>query len=146
MSGASTATAEIASAGARRKRFSASVAAGAIGAGAIALLATRNPNVPGSYGACPFRAATGWDCPFCGGLRGTYSLLHGDVLTALDHNVLLPLYLAVGLAIAVSVVWRGSAASLNVFSSRQWWALAAAIIVFGVLRNLPMFPYLGSGA
>jgi|tagenome__1003787_1003787.scaffolds.fasta_scaffold18674160_2 hypothetical protein len=145
MSRAHIAITDIASS-ARWRRVSTSVAVGTLGVGAIALLASRNPNVPGSYGVCPFRAATGWDCPFCGGLRGTYSLLHGDVLTALDHNVLLPLYLAVGLALAVSVVWRGSAASLNVLSSRQWWALAAAIIAFGVLRNLPMFPYLGSGA
>ena len=54
------------------------------------MLAVRNPNVSGSYGVCPFKAVTGWDCPFCGGLRGTYALIHGDVATALDRNVLLP--------------------------------------------------------
>jgi hypothetical protein len=145
MSGASTINASPSS-DTWRRRVPAALAVGAVGAGAVALLATRNPNVPGSYGVCPFKALTGWDCPFCGGLRGTYSLLHGDVLTALDHNLLLPLYLAIGVAVAVSVVWRGGTLAAGRLTARHWWVLAGVIVAFGVVRNLPMFPYLGSGA
>ncbi len=29
------------------------------------------------------------DCPACGGMSGTYSLLHRDVASAIDHNALL---------------------------------------------------------
>jgi hypothetical protein len=89
---------------------------------------------------------TGLDCPFCGGLRGTHDLLHGNVAAALDHNLLLPVFLGV-LAFVV-------AAASNERASRwfaQWrtgrgrvvaWVLLAVVLVFFVVRNLPWFPYL----
>ena len=77
------------------------------GAATVGLLWARDPNAAGSYGYCPLRALTGLDCPFCGGLRGTYALMHGDVAAALDHNVMLPLYLGAALALGIRVFWRG---------------------------------------
>ena len=38
---------------------------------------------------CPFRAVTGWDCPGCGGLRASWSLIHGDTRAAWDENALI---------------------------------------------------------
>src|SRR5512147_2498651 len=75
--------------------------------GALGVVAVRDPNQAGSYGFCPLHALTGLDCPFCGGLRGTHALLHGDVSTALDHNLLLPLYLGVLVAVGV-MAFRGT--------------------------------------
>jgi Protein of unknown function (DUF2752) len=37
---------------------------------------------------CPFRAVTGWNCPFCGGTRMGDALLHGDIGAAFAHNPL----------------------------------------------------------
>ncbi len=120
----------------------------------LGLLSVRNPNVAGSYGACPFKAVTGWDCPFCGGLRGTYALIHGDIPTALDHNVLLPLLLGGGV-VGLVTWWRrgghreraGSAANRNWVSSRAvLLTLAVVLITFWVVRNIPAFSYLASQA
>jgi hypothetical protein len=121
----------------------------------LAVLSVRNPNVAGSYGACPFRAVTGWDCPFCGGLRGTYALIHGDVATALDHNVLLPLLLGGGV-VGLVAWWRrggnreraGAAANWPnwVYSRAVLLTLAAVLATFWVVRNIPAFSYLASPA
>jgi len=121
---------------------------GGLGVAGLGLLAVRNPNVSGSYGYCPFKAITGWDCPFCGGLRGTYALVHGDVATALDHNVLLPLMLA-GL---VGVGWRWSRGTPVRWSGTsrtgRLWVVAAVVVlaVFWLARNLPALGYLRSSA
>ena len=49
---------------------------------------------------CWSKALFGIDCPLCGGLRATNSLMRGDWLAAADHNVLV----AVGLPI-LAVLW-----------------------------------------
>jgi hypothetical protein len=96
---------------------------------------------------CPFRAFTGLDCPLCGATRATFALLHGDVVTALDHNALyvaaLPL---VGLLVALWLV-RGTVPA-RVRSAPVLWAVVVLAAAFGVVRNLPFdaFSILGSGA
>jgi len=128
------------------------------GAATLGLLWARDPNSAGNYGFCPLRAMTGLDCPFCGGLRGTYALMHGDVATALDHNLLLPLFLGVAMALAIRA-WaraggssgggeRTNAPTRSVAGApvALWWALVAVTAVFFVVRNLPWFPYLDSAA
>lgn len=126
------------------------------GVATVGLLALRDPNTAGSYGFCPLLALTGLDCPFCGGLRGTYALLHGDVATAVDHNALLPFWLGIALALAVSAVVRAGRADQRgtvATAGRRpiilrpvtlWWTLGAVMAVFFVVRNLPWFPYLDS--
>lgn len=128
------------------------------GAAAVGLLALRDPNTAGSYGFCPLRALTGLDCPFCGGLRGTNALLHGDVATAIDHNALLPLFLGVALVLAVSAVLGagrdGQRGTTTITAGLPrairptvlWWTLGVITVVFFVVRNLPWFPYLDSVA
>ena len=121
----------------------------------VGLLSVRNPNVTGSYGACPFKAVTGWDCPFCGGLRGTYALIHGDVPTALDHNVLLPLLLG-AVVVALVAWWQRSGHGQGARAAAAWtyWVSSRAVLLtsavvltsFWVIRNLPAFPYLDSAA
>lgn len=89
---------------------------------------------------CVFYEATGWYCPGCGSGRAAHSLLHGRFALAWACNPLvilaLPLLLA-GLAneLARSARgrplwrWRAPAALLL--------AVAAALVLFAVLRNLP---------
>lgn len=121
-------------------------AAWAVGGVASAgLLLARDPNVPGAYGFCPLQAVTGLDCPLCGGLRGTHALLHGDVGAALDFNVLLPVFLVAGGALAVGAARRRPLAASR-GARLMWVTVVVAAVVFGVLRNLPWFPWLSSTA
>ena len=110
----------------------------------------RDPNQSGSYGYCPLHSLTGLDCPFCGGLRGTSALLHGDIATALDHNLLLPVYLGVLVVVGV-VAFRGSGFGRlgdlgNGRGRLVMWGLVAITLAFFVIRNLPWFPYLDARA
>jgi hypothetical protein len=133
----------------RLPRASAPVSAPVLAAGAAlvgcALVYVRDPNVPGSYGYCPFRALTGWDCPFCGSLRGYHALLHGHVGTALDYNVVT--IAALPLVMWFWVLWWRRAARGD--TSLPWRTDVAVIVfavllVFWVVRNLPGVPYLAS--
>ena len=81
---------------------------------------------------CPFFALTGLKCPGCGGQRAVIALIHGDIMSALRHNLLavvgLPLF-AVALCVSCS--------------RRQRIAIAVAAFlltaIFFVVRNfLPM--------
>lgn len=130
----------------RRGRSTWRIGAWAVGGAAAAgLLLARDPNTPGAYGVCPLRALTGLDCPLCGGLRGTHALLQGDVGAALDFNLLLPLFLLVGAVLAVSAA-RGRSLTGPRGSRWLWGGVLVATVLFGVVRNLPWFPWLSSTA
>lgn len=95
-------------------------------------------------GLCPFRAATGLDCPGCGGLRMVDSVLHGEFGTALGYNAA-----AIGFLLAVVVAWsvwvvRSIRARTTV--RLQWptwlaWTAAVTVGLWWVLRNLPFEPF-----
>jgi hypothetical protein len=114
-------------------------AAGAVaGAGGLAWLATHDPNTPGHYPACFLLSTTGYYCPTCGGTRATYDLLHGDVAGAFARNPLVPLlYLAI--AVGLGYRWVRRRRGLPALSVPNWVfpAAAVALLVFGVLRNIP---------
>ncbi|WP_354639572.1 DUF2752 domain-containing protein [Kitasatospora camelliae] len=105
-----------------------------------AYVALVDPNTPGRYPTCPVLAATGWWCPGCGGLRCVHALVHGDLATAAQDNLLVVL-----LAFAVGLLWlgwawsalSGSPAPRVRFGLRQTVALTVVLALFTVLRNLP---------
>jgi hypothetical protein len=119
-------------------------------AGALGVVAWRDPNQAGSFGLCPLQALTGLDCPFCGGLRGTHDLLHGDVHAALDHNLLLPLYLMVLLlmvVVAARPTWSNRWSQWRTRHARALTYLVVGVVMaFFVIRNLPWFPFLDARA
>jgi hypothetical protein len=117
--------------------------------GACVLLAVRDPNQPGSYGACPFKALTGLDCPGCGMMRGTHALFTGHPGRALDHNIFLPVIFALGVVGYVRWVRRSLGHDVPDRRPPPWFMLGAAIVVltFWVVRNLGgPFDYLRSTA
>ena len=117
---------------------------------ATAYLGLVDPASGGAYPPCPSQALFGIDCPACGGLRGTHALLNGDVVGALDHNLLLPLLLA--LPAAALALWLLPLIGRPVPRVRLpgWSVVAAAAVATGftVLRNLPVagLEFLASGA
>ena len=135
----------------RRRRMLPVVATGIAAIVGSLYLRAVDPNVPGHYPGCPSQMLLGVDCPGCGGMRGTYDLLHGDIAGMLDDNILL--VVAVPLAIVAFAVWafrswtgRRPQVSPAQQAQRSRMMLGALIVVlvFGVVRNL--VPYLGSGA
>jgi hypothetical protein len=116
---------------------------------ATAYLWALDPSTDGVWPTCPSRLLLGVDCPGCGGLRGTHDLLHGDVVGALDHNLLLPATLAV--IAVVLAMWMLPLVGRPARTVRvPPWAMVAAgvvIVAFTVLRNLPVagLEFLGSG-
>jgi hypothetical protein len=122
------------------------VAGGALTA--VGVLAAVDPNQPGHFPVCPFKAMTGLDCPFCGGLRAVHDLAHGNVLAALDRNVLV--VLAVPVVAFAWLQWLRRAARPSTAPRREMppWRVRAVIVlalVFWVVRNIPGVPFLGSG-
>jgi hypothetical protein len=109
-------------------------------AGATALVALVDPQGGGPYPLCPSRLLFGVDCPGCGGLRGTHDLLHGQVVDALDHNLLLPFVLAfMAFALGRWLLPLVGRPARPLHPPR--WAVVAALVVvvaFTVLRNLPV--------
>ena len=88
---------------------------------------------------CPFLASTGWYCPGCGATRSFYSLLHGDISTALTMNALLvvcvvPLALWGVWAVAHSL--RGHAVAVPRHPEAWTVALLVVFALFTVARNL----------
>jgi hypothetical protein len=111
----------------------------AAGLGACAYIAAVDPNHSSAYPQCPTKLLTGLDCPLCGATRAVHSLLRGNVVGAMDHNLMFVLLLPF-LAYAF-VAW--TAASLGrpmrpIPMSSKWVSipLAVALVAFTIVRNL----------
>jgi hypothetical protein len=96
------------------------------------------------YPLCLFHVTTGWHCPGCGALRGAHEFLHGHWLTALRLNALV-----FGLAPLAFVGWFGwhwrerdplRPDRFRFSAPAGWWVLGA-LVLFGVLRNIPVYPF-----
>jgi hypothetical protein len=117
------------------------VAAMAVGIAAVWYF---DPTSVGFLPACPLYKTTGYACPGCGLTRGFHALFHGDVLTALDFNALIPLvtvflgYIFVSL---FSVAARGRALIFGNWNLVLLWGTLGLLIVFGIIRNLPYYPF-----
>jgi hypothetical protein len=113
-------------------------------AGASILVAVYNPVDVNYLPVCPLYQLTGIACPGCGLTRGFHALFHGDLITALDFNALIPVW-----AVIIAYVW----VSLLVYAVRgrglpMWptnptflWTFFIVLFVFGVLRNIPVNPF-----
>lgn len=125
------------------ERAVALVCVGAMSAGALAV-AYFNPSTTGIFPACPLYQMTGLACPGCGMTRGLHALLHGDVLGALDYNLLLPGilfffgYLFVSLFLTAA---RGRGLNFKLFNQKVIWGFFCFALVFSILRNLPVYPF-----
>lgn len=109
------------------------------GVGACAYITVVDPSHSSFYPQCPTKTLTGLDCPMCGATRAVHSLLKGDVVGAMDHNLLFVLLLP---ALLYSVVaWTATRLGRPmkpIPMSNKWvsCSLAAVLIVFTVVRNL----------
>lgn len=89
---------------------------------------------------CPFHALTGLLCPGCGVTRMGLRLLHGDVFGAFSANPVLFCALPAIFALLVVHLWRyvkTGERKAPKWEERCWLTLAAVLLVWGVIRNLP---------
>jgi hypothetical protein len=103
-----------------------------------------SPREHSFYPVCMFNRFTGLLCPGCGGLRAAHELLHGNVVAAFRHNPLFVASLPVLAAYLSRLAFRRrGAASASATSTRVVWCVVAAIVLFGILRNLPSLQRVG---
>jgi hypothetical protein len=111
------------------------------GSGVVAYF---NPSEVHFFPVCPLYALTGFACPGCGLTRGFHALFHGDILTALHFNALIPIWTVIFGAVFVSLVLfgvRGKGLPFSKISPNWLLGLMVVLMVFGVVRNLPFYPF-----
>jgi hypothetical protein len=122
----------------------------AASAAAAAYVFTVDPNTSKAYPQCAFKALTGMDCPGCGGLRATHSLLHGDIAGAFDHNVLAAIAVPIMAYLLARWVLKQFDIDIPGIRAPRWAGIAIPLFVlaFTVVRNIPWGPltYLSSAA
>jgi hypothetical protein len=110
---------------------------------AVVLLLQFDPNVAGNpLPPCPFHWLTGLHCPGCGATRALHALLHGDIAKAFSMNALFVSALPVVILLIANHLAKlpaGAAKLAAVFNDARCWAVI--LIGFGVLRNLPWYPF-----
>lgn len=113
-------------------------------AGGSALVAAFDPAKLAFLPVCPLFSLTGFACPGCGLTRGFHALFHGDVVTALDFNVLIPAWAAIFAYIFLSLsllAIRGQGLPMWPTAPRFLWTFMIVLLAFGILRNLPLYPF-----
>jgi hypothetical protein len=124
--------------GVRCRRLLTAAGAGVALGGALGYVTLVDPHRPSSvYPACPFRWLTGWNCPFCGGLRMTHDLLHGDLMAAIHDNV----FALVGIPLLAAWMLVRRARGKGAPPKAALLTVVVATIAWTVLRNLPAFPW-----
>ncbi len=110
------------------------VIGGAVVLCGVMALAMVNPATSDVFPPCLFHKYTGLYCPGCGTTRALHELLHGHFAAALRLNLLtLLLFPTLGI---LALTGRPSTWRPGVV-----WTLVVAVIAFGVLRNLPWYPF-----
>ena len=117
------------------------VAAAAV---AAAVLFAWDPAQSDFFPLCLFHALTGLHCPGCGTSRALHQLLHGNLSAALALN---PLMMVLLPAVIVSLLVRslrkaaGRTVCRRVVSPVWIWALLVVVVLFWILRNVPVHPF-----
>lgn len=112
----------------------------ALGLVGLTLLFLFDPARHVLYPACLFKKVTGYDCPGCGGLRALHHLLRGEVGEAFRLNALVVATLPLLSALAFRA-WRKSAPPRPTAVLLWFWLLFALLVLFGIVRNLPLWPF-----
>ena len=122
----------------------------AAAAGVVALIggstvvAYFDPTKTHMFPVCPLYAMTGFACPGCGLTRAFHALFHGDIVTAIDFNLLTPMWAAIFGYLVVSLIFvviRGKGLPMWATSPRFLAVFAGVLLVFGVVRNIPIYPF-----
>lgn len=121
----------------RRGLHYTAIASGALLTGALGYIGLVDPHNPHSvYPLCPFKLLTGWNCPFCGGLRMVHDLLHGDFVAAINDNI----FALVGIPLLAGWLVLRYRQGRSLMPAPVSVTIMVLAIAWTVLRNLPGFP------
>ena len=98
-----------------------------------------NPLDYAFYPRCPFFWITGLKCPFCGGLRATHELTHGNLKSAFQFNALLVLMIPLVLVrILVELPWFSTKKDLlaRILAFFSLKVLTFIVLLWWIARNL----------
>jgi hypothetical protein len=119
--------------------------------GSIAVLAGAvivygfDPSRETFFPRCPLHSTIGLYCPGCGATRCLHHLSHGRVITAFRYNPLVPVVLGYLAALGTIRLLRRSGIAIprrtKPLHPRWIWSMFACILLFAVLRNLPVPPF-----
>lgn len=124
------------------ERILAAIGAAAMiaGSGAVAYF---DPTKGNFFPVCPLFSLTGFACPGCGLTRGFHALFHGDIITALDFNFLIPVWAVIFSWVTLSIILlavRGRGLLMWPTKPKFMYAFMMVLVTFGVLRNIPEWP------
>lgn len=94
---------------------------------------------------CWFHEITHWYCPGCGVTRMLIAMARGEFYQAFRYNPLVFVALPVMavLALEALVARKGKREPLvNKVPTVTWAVLISAVVLYGVMRNLPVFEFL----
>lgn len=105
-----------------------------------------NPAEINLFPKCPFHSLTGLHCPGCGSQRAIHAFLHGDIWEALQHNFLI--LLAVAVLLYKAFLWllpyrrKDQMERKNIlYANATPWVVFALVMLFWILRNIPVAPF-----
>jgi len=117
---------------------------GLLAVAAVVLIWLLDPR-QSAWPMCALYRITGLHCPGCGATRATHQLLHGELVSALRYNAFWVLALPVAFYAAVSETRRltkGRPLPGDLVRNRWFWVgLISVALLFGVLRNVPVYPF-----
>ncbi len=96
------------------------------------------------FAVCPFHHVTGLHCPGCGSQRAIHDILHIRILEAIKHNALLVVVSLILFNKAYAFFTHKYAPSYHYdLNGKSWftYAIVAAVMLFWVLRNIPIHPF-----
>ena len=92
---------------------------------------------------CPFRKLLHLYCPGCGGTRMIISLIHLDFYQAFRWNPLLFILIICGIILCIiNIILYIKKRPIIKPSLKFWIFIIVLLIIYMVLRNIPIFSYL----
>ena len=121
-----------------RRSVIAMLAVAAVVVAGVVIYSTFDPSASRWFPRCPFLMLTGLKCPGCGTQRAIHALLHGDVLSALHFNALLPVSIPLLLLYGYAELVRTRKPRFynRVNSVTAILAVLIVVIVWWIVRNI----------
>lgn len=97
------------------------------------------------YLFCPIKKVTGLYCPGCGVTRMLLSILKGNFYQAFRYNPLIFILLPFFIIYYLDYLYCSTKKKKPSFSRLEpgiWYVLITIFLVYGVLRNIPIFDFL----